>query len=371
MSYALPGEVMLEVDLSDIREDASELRGVCALIALMLLMYDANSTWSNVTTDSMTLIQSAIVRFGTEKRALNPRAGPADPIFHLNNYRYKNDADDTLQWLQVQNGMGGMNCRRQMPVEDPVREFYLRAGTRINYAIDRDDFRIFKNEVNDTNEWPIVKAISDFISKCVGMTTLSGYFQVVAANIQAFHVRQNDHFRTYWYNIFRNSQATQCLRNINESERLGVKAKIHGKTLLHLHGRCEGAPLIPKYKHYERVQIESGFIRSMRELGAKLEIVNSIVRELDVEEEFSIPSRVSLANKGNVFTQYFCEILDYTNELRFADGVFVDHFLRNDLTLCFAPLYTRKLCHFADKGVLTRFVAKIEVNAIDRRYHFS
>ena len=132
-SFVTPGEVLLEVDLDDLRGKAPDLRGIAAIRAMLFCMYDEQSTWNSLTRNSMIPLQNAIARLGVSKNMLQAIPNANDP-FALNNYQYAQGNVQTLRFLQVRDGASGINSGRRNIAEDFMNDLYPGSAARINYA---------------------------------------------------------------------------------------------------------------------------------------------------------------------------------------------------------------------------------------------
>lgn len=124
-SYLVPGEILLDVDYSDIPEDDLEYRGLAALTARALLMTDHATTFNNATYSTLIETDQILVNWGYQANILEGIPG-ARSRYPLNNYRYKHprrNEDNTLNFLQVRIGQTGLNCGARYYANDRSAEF--------------------------------------------------------------------------------------------------------------------------------------------------------------------------------------------------------------------------------------------------------
>lgn len=365
MSYVLPREILLEIDLSDIRADQVDLRGITGLLCMGLFMYDEGGSFCNLTRNSMITIQNAIVEYGSSKQALRRIEPPAREPFALSNYSYANNPNNTsLRYLQVIHGMSGLNCSRRDLANDEMMTCYPDCSRRMNYAINYANYLDYSRDVLDTSQWPIAAAVRDFVSKCVGGNSLLPYFQAIFSRLQNFFVCLNQHLSVYWYNTFRNSNATQALRNIS-SEGKAIVATIRGKTILHLARSLTGHPLTPKHSILDRLKIECGLAIEIIEFASRLRAVNANIEDLGLDTEYSLPKRLKLIARSGSFMQYVVETLAQVEELPLLTDAVLLRFVDDEFMQCFSSLAARTRRDFLVKGTLPNFISQIQCNVLN------
>lgn len=125
-SLLAPGEILIDIDYSDIAEDDIEYRGIAAIMVRSLFTTDYNSTFNNISEESLINTDLQIARWGYEKDIIE-RIHGRDEKCPLNNFRYKSPRQgDSLETLQIINGVGGMNCGQKYYKDDSMSQVLPR-----------------------------------------------------------------------------------------------------------------------------------------------------------------------------------------------------------------------------------------------------
>ena len=201
------------------------------------------------------------------------------------------------------------------------------------------NYRDYEHNVIGTDGWPIVRAIADFMTKCTGMSSFGVYFQTIGKRIQDFHVRQNEHFSTYWYTTFRNGQNVQALRTLNDSEGEAMRYVLHGKTILHIMRSLCGQPLIPNYSILDKIKIECGLTKSLADLAMRYRIINQLVNHLQLQDEYSPAHVLEFCAGGGAFGKYVLDMVRAMRKARHFLRYLMNSYDNHDLILCYAPFY--------------------------------
>lgn len=363
-SLIVPGEVIFDLDLSDIPESAIELRAIAALGSFFFTLFNSNSTFVNSTAESIITAQRAIVRLGLQngvfKQVMARGAWPLDDV------EYQHGPINDLNGLRVIDGRAGINQAGYQYAADGMVRLFPNCGRRINYAINYDDYRAYSNEVHGTNMWSVYSAINNFISKNKNMSYLATYFNVVSKNIQDFYVRVNEHSKTRWYSALRNDAQVQGRRNARESSQHAIRTTLRGHTILYLMRSLNGKELIPNYPFKDILKLSAGSIRVMSDFAMERNIVENLLNELGVRREFTIGDVLKLVNNDEPMVKYILEIGKFFNESSKLSIRWLEPFLRHELTDCFAPLQNRMIHDLVPKGVLPRIVSHLHINGFTR-----
>nr|DAZ85692.1 TPA_asm: VP3 [Aedes orbi-like virus] len=366
-SLVVPGEVLIELDFSDIPDNAIELRGIASMGAYLFGMYDENSTFINMSRTSIITIQRGIVRLGLQNNVFRQsRIGGEWP---LDDVDYANGPIQDLDGFRVIDGVAGINQGGRFQPNDALANLFPGCGNRINYAIDMDDRRQFDNEVHGCDQWPIFIAMRNFVAKNRNLGYVTSYFNVIARRMLGFYVAVNQHNKTHWYSAFRSTLATQNARHYDDIQGRAVRVPVKGKTLLHLMRSLSGEGVKENYTFEEILNLSSGGIRVMSEFAAEMSIIDLMINDLGVDAEFSPNERLRLIDSPEPLIKYLLDLGSHYNEVRHLCNRWLNQFLNNNpLIECFEPLRLRRINDFTVKGVLPRIVARLNVNGFTREY---
>lgn len=158
-SLITPGQILLEVDFSDFPESAIEMRAIFAVGSYLLMMYNSNSTFVNMTRNSMEDIQRAIVRLGIHSGVF--RQTDVNGEWPLDNVAYQRTPINDLDGFRVIGGNAGINQEGLWRPNDELAQVFLDTGRRINYAINYDNFKKYKREIHGPDVWSVFQAAQE------------------------------------------------------------------------------------------------------------------------------------------------------------------------------------------------------------------
>lgn len=366
-SYLTPGQILLEVDLSDLG-DVVDMRGVAALSCMMMTMYDVNSTFSNVTEESVRVMQEAIAEMGLISGVLEPNGRRSQWPLNRVDYRMAGGRREAglLPRLRVHQGRSGMNERQVPNNTDRLLQLFVGVGRRINYVVDHDDIEEFKLREQGYGDWTLPDAVAEFASKCKNHAYLGPFFKVLARRLIKFFVRLNQHLKYAWYNPVRDSAEVQNRRNYRDSSTHAIRHPISGRTILHLIRCLDDVELVPTYTFEETLSIYSGLFRSMIDASLDLNVLMNEIRLLRVANEYTARARMDILNTSDAFIKYVIDISGSYNELDRVSSAWFMPYLNSPIGRCFNALINRRANELVPKGVLHRFVARIKTNQLDQ-----
>lgn len=289
LSLMNPSDVLVTFDFSDIPNKSSEYIGYLSLMAKSIIMYDENGVYTNITKKSLMQLDRNISIWASDSSVIERIPGMEDE-FNLNNYRFRgrnNNAGDidTLRRIGTYNGISGFNTDVQPNNNDRLAGLYPDCLVRRNYAINCDNWVEFNEEMNK-DQWPIYRAIIEFLMKFRN-STYSGITSTVLSQILNMFIRFNEYMSTHWYTKFRMKQSVANHRSPRQYEVKSINYTMKGKTLAYILKSFTSDLLRPKMEFIDVLRFEASFMKSLIILKVKAQYIERILRKIHQSRSYS------------------------------------------------------------------------------------
>lgn len=315
-----PGDVLMDIDFDSYNPVAIELMGFVGMLCKAMFMFDFNSTFSNITYESMCQVDRAIIKMLMNRNMIQPRQGynyEVGRAFPLDGYEMtRNVPGPGLEYLQTRGGINGMNCclARAPNLPDRMLAYYDSIGVRINYAVDHSNFESYTNAMQPGN-WYVSRAITNILSRHVSTAGYASIASVILSNIEKFFVRWNAYGASHWYSIFRQSARNQANSNYRTVEQFALRVSISVPCLMYLAKSLPIDELRPMIPNLDRLRFESAFCKEVEMTRVNLRAIQNLVGFLDYADQFGPKQLLKIVCRTGIM-KHLLDVVSLCNEER-------------------------------------------------------